>query len=127
MAKEALFHFRKGDLLSIGLVMALAVFVAIGFLPQKNQGVGVAEIYLNAEKIKTVSLGEETVFTVSDRYTNEITVTGGTIAVTSSDCPGEDCVHLGAVSAGGRSIVCLPNGLEIRVVKSESDVDFVVG
>ena len=127
MAKEMMLSFRKGDLLAIGLVIALAICVAIGFLPQKNQGIGVAEIYLNAEKIKTVTLAEETVFTVSGKYTNEITVTDGTIAITSSDCPGEDCVHSGAIKSRGRSIVCLPNAVEIRVVSADSDVDFVVG
>ena len=126
MAKASLFSFRKGDLLAVGLVLLLAVGVAIGFLPSKDRGAGVAEIYLNTEKIKTVSLSEETVFTVSGKYTNEITVADGTIAITASDCPGEDCVHSGAVRHSGRSIVCLPNAVEIRVVSAESDVDFVV-
>ena len=127
MAKETMLSFRKGDLLAIGLVILVAVCVAMGFLPQRTQSGGMVEIYLNAEKIKTVSLDEETVFTVTDRYTNEITVSDGTVSVTSSDCPGEDCVHSGAIKSLGRSIVCLPNGLEIRVVAAESDVDFVVG
>lgn len=126
MAKEMLFRFRRGDLLAIGLVIALAVCVATCFLPQKDRGPGVAEIYLNGEKVKTVSLDQETVFAVSDQYTNEITVSDGAIAITRADCPGGDCVHSGAVSGSGRSIVCLPNGLEIRVVAAESDVDFVV-
>ena len=39
----------------------------------------------------------------------------------------EDCVGCGWSNATGRSIVCLPNGLEIRIVSGQSDVDFVVG
>ena len=66
-------------------------------------------------------------FTVTGDYTNTITVRDGKIAVTASDCPGHDCVSCGWVEHGGKSIVCLPNGLEIRVLADRGDVDFVVG
>ena len=48
-------------------------------------------------------------------------------AFTESDCPGRDCVHSGSIGSTGRSIVCLPNRVEIRVISAEADVDFVVG
>ena len=60
-------------------------------------------------------------------YKNVITVSEGAISITASDCPGEDCVHSGAIRTSGRSIVCLPNEVEVRVVNAASDVDFVVG
>ena len=56
-----------------------------------------------------------------------ITVSQGKVSITSSDCPGMDCVHSGAISASGRSLVCLPNGVEVRIVGRTDDVDFVVG
>ena len=77
--------------------------------------------------MKTLSLEEETSFEIGGKYTNVITVSGGPIPITASDCPGEDCVHSGAIKATGRSIVCLPNELEVRVISGASDVDFVVG
>ena len=64
---------------------------------------------------------------ITGTYSNTITVEEGKIAITASDCPGEDCVHSGAIHTSGRSIVCLPNGVEVRVVSAQSDVDFVVG
>ena len=30
------------------------------------------------------------------------------VRVSDSDCPGQDCVHTGAISRAGQSIVCLP-------------------
>ena len=84
-------------------------------------------IYQNGQKIKTVSLKQNQTFTIEGVYCNTITVENGKIAVTDSDCPGMDCVHCGWISGTGRSVVCLPNGLEIRVVAGSSDVDFVVG
>ena len=65
-------------------------------------------------------------FTVTGNYNNSVVVRDGRIAVIRSDCPGEDCVGCGWVSTSCKSVVCLPNGLEIRVV-ADSDVDFVVG
>ena len=78
-------------------------------------------------QLKTLSLDEDTCFAISGAYTNEITVKDGQIAITASDCPGEDCVHSGSGGSVGRSIICLPNRVEIRVVAGQTDVDFVVG
>ena len=127
MTKQEYLRFRKGDLLAILLVAALAVFVAVCFLPKDSNNPVQAEIYRNGELLKTVSLDQPMSFEVTGKYTNLITVENGSITIIASDCPGEDCVHSGAIHTSGRSIVCLPNGVEIRVVTDVSDVDFVVG
>ena len=119
--------FRKGDLLAIGLVVLLAIAVLLCFFPKDKGQASAAEIYLNGKLIKTVDLTKDQTFTVSDRYTNEITVKDGEIFVADADCAGEDCVHSGSIHTTGRSLVCLPNRVEIRVVSGSSDVDFVVG
>ena len=113
--------------LAIALVVILAVSVAVCFLPKNTAAPVQAEIYQDGNLLKTVSLEEETSFAVTGKYTNTITVEDGRIAITASDCPGEDCVHSGGIHTTGRSIVCLPNGVEVRVVNAASDVDFVVG
>lgn len=119
-------QFRKGDLLAMGLVAALAILVALLFLSPGGQPAQV-QIYQDAQLIKTLSLQEETSITVTGKYTNVITVKDGEVCISASDCPGEDCVHSGAIHASGRSIVCLPNAVEVRVVNAASGVDFVVG
>ena len=120
-------RFRKGDFFAIAIVIALAVLVAFLFLPSGNAGPVMAQVYQNGELIKTLSLEQNTVLEITGKYTNTVTVSGGEIAITASDCPGADCVHSGPIQTCGRSIVCLPNGVEIRVVNAQSDVDFVVG
>ena len=127
MTKSEHLRFRKGDMLAITAVLILAVAVAVSYLPQNHSGPVKAQVYLEGELVKTLSLDEDTFFEIAGRYTNEITVENGQIAITASDCPGEDCVHSGAIHATGRSIVCLPNEVEVRVVSGASDVDFVVG
>ena len=120
-------QFQKGDILAVVLVVILAVAVMACFLPKDSEGACVAQIYQDGVCIQTVDLNTPTTFTVTGKYTNTVTVEDGTIAITASDCPGGDCVHSGAIHASGRSIVCLPNGVEVRVVGQSADVDFVVG
>ena len=120
-------RFRKGDWLAIGIVVILAAAVMLCFLPGRNSSAEYAEIYLNGTLYKTVPLNQDTTFWVTDQYSNQITVKNGAIAFTDADCPGQDCVHSGSIHDTGRSLVCLPNRVEIRVVSAEADVDFVVG
>lgn len=120
-------RFQKWDIAVIAAVALLAVLIFALFLPKDTAAGAYAEIYRDGELIKTVSLSRNQTFTVEGKYSNTVTVRDGKIAVTESGCPGADCVHCGWISGTGRSIVCLPNGLEIRVVAGDSDVDFVVG
>lgn len=127
MTKQEYLRFRKGDLLAIAAVVLLTVIVAVSFVPKNDGGAVGAEIYQNGELVKTLSLDAETTFEISGKYTNRIAVQNGEISFAASDCPGEDCVHSGAIHSSGRSLVCLPNGVEVRVITRNSDVDFVVG
>ena len=120
-------HFRKRDIVAIVLIVLLAMLVFVLFLPGQKPSVAYAELYQNGKLLQTVSLDLEQELVVTGKYTNIITVCDGKIAVIQSDCPGEDCVSCGWLDGVGRSIVCLPNGLEIRVVAEHADVDFVVG
>ena len=49
------------------------------------------------------------------------------VRVSDSNCPGQDCVHTGAISRAGQSIVCLPAQVVISLVGAASDVDAVLG
>ena len=126
MTQRENLRFCKGDWLAIGLVLMLAIAVFSCFLPS-SEPAAYAEIYLDGQLVKTVSLGEDQAFTVEDQYINSIAVKDGAIAFVSSNCPGQDCVHSGSLRHTGRSLVCLPNRVEVRVVSGEPDVDFVVG
>ena len=125
--QEALFRFRKGDLIPIAAVLLSAALVFLLFLPRRAEGEAYARVSQNGKLLFTVPLNENREFPVTGDYRNTVSVKDGKIAITQSDCPGEDCVHIGWIHSPGRSIVCLPNALEIRVVSETADVDFVVG
>ena len=122
-----LFRLRLGDALAVLGVLALAVVVFALCLPRDTEDELSAHIYLDGKLITVVSLEMDQEFVITNRYSNTITVRDGAIAVTASDCPGGDCLHCGWIRGPGKSIVCLPNGLEIRIVSAKGDVDFVVG
>ena len=120
-------RFQKGDWLAVAVTLVLAIAVFFAFLPRETGDVPVAEVYLDGTLVCRVTLDESQEFTVTGDYTNTVTVRDGKIGVTASDCPGGDCVHSGWIGTSGRSIVCLPNRMEIRIVSAPGDVDFVVG
>ena len=119
--------FKIGDLLAIGGVLLAAALVLLVYLPRGNTEAAVAQIYQNGKLVMTLPLDQPRELPITGGYCNTITVRDGKIAITGSDCPGQDCVHSGWLDSPGRSLVCLPNALEIRVVAEQSDVDFVVG
>ncbi len=120
-------NFQKWDMVAVAVILCLSVLVFALFLPPKGTAASSAEIYLEGKLIKTVSLAVDQEFTVTGVYSNTVAIRDGKIAVIYSNCPGEDCVHIGWTASAGRSVVCLPNALEIRIVAGSSDVDFVVG
>jgi len=81
-----------------------------------------ARVYKDGSLLCELSLDRDTEYIVEGEYTNVICVRNGAVAITESTCPGEDCTHIGFISEGGRSIVCLPNRVEI-MLSGESDVD----
>ena len=82
-------------------------------------------VYQEGKLIREIPLDTDTEFVIEGEYENVVTMKDGTVAITKSDCPGTDCVHSGRIQEAGRSIVCLPNRVEIRI-EGASEVDFVV-
>ena len=124
--KEMKLTFCKGDLIAVGLVAAIAILVGVFFWTNVGREEGsMVSVYQDGKLLKEISLNDTTEFTVEGAYTNVISVKDGRAAITESDCPGTDCVHSGWIHDAGRSIVCLPNRVEIRV-EGASEVDFVV-
>ena len=117
--------FRKGDWLAILLVAALAVCTAAAYAVGDSTQSGMVQVFQEGKLIREMALETDAEMIVEGDYRNAVTVADGKVFFSDSDCPGRDCVHSGRISLPGRSLVCLPNRVEIRVVGS-SDVDFTV-
>jgi len=120
--------FCKGDVVVIFACMMLAVLIGVLFV--RTTGTDKGEnvvIYQDGNKIQEISLHENTEILIENSYTNKIMVKDEKVAIVESDCPGMDCVHSGWIGGKGRSLVCLPNRVEIRIEgEMESEVDFIV-
>ena len=118
--------FCKADLLAIALVAVIAVLVSVVFWTSVSSEEGsTLVVYQEGEMIRELPLEEDTEFVVEGLYKNKVVVKDGKAFIEESDCPGTDCVHSGAIREAGRSIVCLPNRVELRI-EGASEVDFVV-
>lgn len=126
---ETSLHFRRDDLLAMAAVLLLAAAVAV-WLAIRAAAVdtAAAQVYLAGELAAELPLDRDGTYEVEGAYHNTVTVQDGKVAVTESDCPGGDCLRSGWISTAGRSIVCLPNRMEIRLTGAASDgVDIVIG
>ena len=107
--------FRIWDIAVVVALLALVVLTLVFvFLPAKGRE---AEIYLDGERIMTVSLDDDREIKI-DHMT--IIVEKGTIRVVDVDCPDKICQARGAISKAGQTIVCVPNRIVIKIAgKSE--------
>lgn len=118
---------KKADILILIAVLVMAVGIIMYFSQTEADG-KTAIILKDGREINRIDLdsAEKYEITVGGEYTNKIVCENGKISVIESTCPGGVCVSSGSISEAGRSIVCLPNHMEIRITGS-SDVDIVVG
>mgnify|MGYP003436567678 CR=1 FL=1 len=119
-------QFCKSDFFAIGMVAVVAILVSVIFWTKVGSEEGnMVMIYQDGSLIRELYLETDTEVVIEGEYENIVTVKDGKTAITRSDCPGTDCVHSGWIHEAGRSIVCLPNRVELRI-EGTSEVDFVV-
>ena len=96
--------------------VSVALALLFAFLPR---GGTVAKVYVDGACVYTVDLdgvSEPYRYVVHTPYgDNTLLIEHGRIRVEEADCKGEDCVHLGWISAAGKPIVCVPHRLVVRI------------
>ena len=114
----------------IALVVALALgMILMMAIPSGREDQLKVQIWKNSELIRELPLNTDAQIRIEGDYENTVMIRGDRAAITESICPGEDCVHSGWISRSGRSIICLPNRVEVRITggsSPEDEVDAVV-
>ena len=108
----------------LGLLAVSAVWILIAANIEQDELT--AEIYVDGRLMYTLDLSK-----VTEEYTielphNTVLVGEGEISMLSADCPDQICVRQGVIRNGIQPIICLPNRVEIRIVK-DSGIDAVTG
>ncbi|HIS65364.1 MAG TPA: NusG domain II-containing protein [Candidatus Avoscillospira avistercoris] len=121
MASSPILRFRPADALVILCILLLAGASLVPFLRNAAVEPATVEVWQNGVLTRQIPAMSQVTFDVSGDYTNAITVDYGKVAVTHSDCPTQDCVHTGWISYTGQTIVCLPNGVEVRLTGGDAE------
>ena len=116
----------KTKLWIIGLAVLLVVCAGLSFWLLRPTQADSVEVWVEGKLLKTVSLAEDTSFTISSgNATNIIEVKAGKIAITDANCPDRYCVKRGWCS-GGAQIVCLPHRVVLKF-RSNPTLDSISG
>ena len=122
----------RWDALVAAVILLLAAACAFALRPAGSGGALTAVVSVDGTEVDRVALdhlsGPERRSYEAGGYhlTVEFSPEGAVMA--ESDCPTQDCVHTGAVHDAGRSIVCLPARLTVRLTGGTGGgVDAVVG
>ena len=119
----------RWDALVVLIVLALAgLLAARPFLAAKTAGELTVSISVDGETVERCALSTYEGGTYESRgYTLTVEEKDGAVYVASSDCPNQDCVHSGAISRAGQSIVCLPARVAVTLEGAASDYDLIAG
>ena len=117
------------DVLVVLVVLALAgLLAARPFLAAKTAGELTVSISVDGETVERCALSAYEGGTYKrSGYTLTVEEKDGAVYVASSDCPNQDCVHSGAISRAGQSIVCLPARVAVTLEGAASDYDLIAG
>ena len=121
------------DILVVLAVVALAAASALTVWPGRDSGNLTAVVTADGEELDRfapadLAAGPRTY--THNGYTLTVTAEDGGLRVSEADCPTQDCVHTGAISRSGQSIVCLPARIIIQLTGGQADpggVDVVIG
>ena len=122
---------NRYDALVVLVVLALAAALAVRpFLAARAPQSGALTVVVSADgqeldRLPLAQFGTRTYESNGHRLT--AVSADGSLAVAESDCPGQDCVHSGAISRAGQSIVCLPARIVIELIGAAPDYDLVTG
>lgn len=106
---------RKADITLAAILIAAGLAVSL-FLSVGDGTGRMVHIAADGKEYATYPLMEDrTVAVEQDGHINKITIKGGHVSMTFSDCANQNCVHQGEISNSSQSIVCLPNKVVVEI------------
>lgn len=105
------------------LIVALMVLALAAWPLVASAGSSAPRVVISGPQgVTSVPLGVDDAMRVrGENGLMTVVVSHGAVRVTESGCPDQVCVKTGAVSTAGGVIVCVPNGVVVRVEGGEGD------
>lgn len=116
---------RKADIILAIFLAAAGLAVSYAFSMGEETG-QMAVIYADGKQYASYSLSEDRVAAIDQNgHTNKITIKGGQVSMTFSDCANQNCVQQGKISNPSQSIICLPNKVVVEIQGGDEEFDAV--
>lgn len=121
----------KKDIFLLAAVLAAAILIWIGYqATHQEQGAqvqvtvdgtvyGTYELKPANQKTQVIEITNQ-----NKEVTNVLTIEDGRARMTDADCPDQLCIHQGAISTAGGTIVCLPNKVVAEIIGDADDEAF---
>lgn len=121
----------RWDLALLGGVLLAGACLGLVLLIAGKTGERV-EIRVSGQVVETLPLDQDRTYTIEspDGGTNRLVIENGRAWMEAASCPDGLCLHMGAISQTGQTIVCLPNQVVVEVTggtEASSGVDLVAG
>ena len=101
------------------VLFAVIALAAGGFCALFGHSGTMAAVYVDGELYDAFDLTAAVIpyeVTVTTEYgSNTLRISHGAVAVSTADCPGQDCVRQGSIRDSLLPIVCLPHHLVIQI------------
>ena len=118
----------RNDLFLIVPLLVAAIIALVVILTTNKKSALIAKVYVQNEIVQTIDLSDksERDYVINGKN-GEVTIHihDGSVSVTKSNCPHQDCVNQGEVKDTNHPIICAYNEVYI-VIQGESDYDLVV-
>ena len=108
----------RNDIILILSLLLVAAVTLIVLLTRTTPGKKTAHISVSNQEVEVIDLSKNEDKEYLINGTNgvlHVHTHDGAIAVIESNCPHQDCVHMGYISEAGRSIVCIYNQVIITI------------
>lgn len=102
---------KKGDIIIISAVLALAVAIGVFYFSGKNNATTV-EISRNNKVLYSLPLSEDNEIDIN---TNTIIIKNGSVWVENANCKNQICVNHKPINQKGEIIACLPNKVIVEI------------
>ena len=119
----------RNDIILIGSLIVVAVIALVLVLTIPSKSKNIAKIYVRDTIVETIDLSkkENKYFDVTGTNGKvKVHTKDGKIAIIESNCPHQDCVHMGYVDTPNRPIICAYNGVYV-IIEGASSSDVVIG
>ena len=108
----------RNDLILIASLLVIALVSLITILTTRQKNNLTAKVYVQNQVVLTIDLDKsngQDFYVEGTNGTVKIHVCDGAIAVVESNCPHQDCVHMGFVSDSAHPIICAYNQITIEI------------